>query len=110
MKLKVFLLLLLFHAVMALERDPFLQRSQSKVKSLSALKKYRYHGYLKVNQEPFGIIKMVGSDYELLNLGVRKGLGKVIRINARQICILRKAKQYCLTRSDSAKTWEPQSD
>lgn len=87
-------------------QDPFHQRTTAVVKTHQVLKKYRYHGFLKANKDVFAIVKMVGAEYELLNLGMHKGLGQVMIIEASRICIRKSGKSYCLNRSDTPKVWE----
>ena len=106
MQLKWLLYLGLITTIEAKNQDPFHQPPPAVVKVHQVLKKYRYHGFVKVNKNIFAIIKMVGADYELINLGMHKGLGQVIVIDASRICIRKSGKSYCLTRSDTAKAWE----
>lgn len=106
MKFKFCLCICLIASINAKNQDPFHPQPTAVIKRASVLKKYRYHGYLKLNQRVFAILKMVGSDYELVRLGLHKGLGQVIRIEASRICIRKSGKNFCLSRSDVAKTWE----
>ena len=106
MVIKWLLSLLMIMAVEARSQDPFHQRPKAGVKVAHVLKKCRYHGFLKVNGQVFGILKMVGAEYELLTLGLHKGLGKVMIIETSHICIHKSGKTYCLNRSDMPKAWE----
>ena len=106
MGIKWLLLLTVILGFDASSQDPFHQRTTAAVKAHQVSKKYRYHGFLKVNQRVFGIVKMVGAEYELLHLGMHKGLGQVMIIEANRICIQKSRKSYCLQRSDTPTVWE----
>jgi hypothetical protein len=106
MTIRIFICMCFINALHAKNEDPFHQKPTGIVKSASVLKKYRYHGFVKINQTVFAILKMVGADYELIRMGMHKGLGQVIVIEATRICIRKSGKSYCLSRSDTAKNWE----
>lgn len=98
------MLIILFCHVLWAESDPFVVQKSPAVR-MKALKKYQYLGFIQDDRSKWALIRCTGGEIEKLTLGKIKGWGKVVHINFKEVCLLKKNQLYCLGRGTKPMVW-----